>query len=116
MRQKLRKTEIANMFRNIVKHITDQSFLMDGFYGYSKYLKSFRNIVKHVTAQSFLVDGFYGYSKYLKSFRNIVKHITAQSFLVDGFCGYSKYLRSFSIHPYKRTKEIHGKQLPKCDF
>ena len=31
------------MFRNIksVKHIKDQSFLVDGFYGYSKYLKSF---------------------------------------------------------------------------
>ena len=28
----------------------------------------FRNTVKHITAQRFLVDGFYGYSKYLKSF------------------------------------------------
>ena len=27
-----------------------------------------RNIVKHTNAQSFSVDGFYGYSKYLKSF------------------------------------------------
>ena len=34
---------IAEMFRNIktVKHIKAQSFLMDGFYGYSKYLKLF---------------------------------------------------------------------------
>ena len=31
----------ANMFRNIVKHITAQSFLVDGFYGYAEYLKSF---------------------------------------------------------------------------
>ena len=31
----------ANMFRNIVKHITAQSFFVDGFYGYSKYLTSF---------------------------------------------------------------------------
>ena len=31
----------ANMFRNIVKHITAQRFLVDGFYGHSKYLKSF---------------------------------------------------------------------------
>ena len=33
----------ANMFRNIktVKDIKAQSFLMGGFYGYSKYLKSF---------------------------------------------------------------------------
>ena len=28
----------------------------------------FRNILKHITAQSFLVDGFYEHSKYLKSF------------------------------------------------
>ena len=28
----------------------------------------FTNIVKHMTAQSFLVYGFYRYSKYLKSF------------------------------------------------
>ena len=27
----------ANMVRNIVKHITAQSFLVDGFYGYSKF-------------------------------------------------------------------------------
>ena len=33
----------ANIFRNIkkVKHIEAQSFLLGGFYGYSKYLKSF---------------------------------------------------------------------------
>ena len=31
----------ANMFRNIVKHVTAQSYLVDGFYGYSKYLRSF---------------------------------------------------------------------------
>ena len=44
------------------------------------------------------------------------KHVTAQSFLVDGFYGYSKYLKSFSIHLYKPTKEIYGKQVPKYDF
>ena len=31
----------ASMLRNIVKHITAQSFLVDGFYIYSEYLKSF---------------------------------------------------------------------------
>ena len=36
----------------------------------------FRNIktVKHIKAQSFLVDGFYGYSKYLKSISQIILH------------------------------------------
>ena len=31
----------ADMFRDIVKHKNAQSFLVDGFYGYSKCLKSF---------------------------------------------------------------------------
>ena len=44
------------------------------------------------------------------------RHVTAQSFLVDDFYGYSNDLKSFSIHQYKPTKEIYGKQVPKYDF
>ena len=38
---KIIKNWNANMFKNIVKHITAQSFLVNDFYGYPKYLKSF---------------------------------------------------------------------------
>ena len=41
----------ANMFRNIVKHITAQSFFVDGFYGYSKYLTSFSTHLYKLTQE-----------------------------------------------------------------